>query len=95
MEGCDTATVTFYSTSKTPALWGSDRIEHSAWRIAKRRVNGKLVNGEQSLSQRMIGLPFTVYHTLCALRLALCVKGAFQSRGLWVWILYYPLRAGY
>jgi hypothetical protein len=42
-----------------------------------------LVNGEQSRSQRIIGLPFTVYLTLCALRLALCVKGAAQSRFFW------------
>jgi hypothetical protein len=39
-----------------------------------------MVNGEQSRSQRLIGLPFTVYFTLCALRLALCVTGAAQSR---------------
>ena len=39
-----------------------------------------LVNGEQSRSQRIIGLSFTVYVTLCALRLALCIKGAVQSR---------------
>ncbi|MGD8435762.1 MAG: hypothetical protein PVI73_16705, partial [Syntrophobacterales bacterium] len=43
-----------------------DRIEHSAWRIAKKRVNG-----EQSQGQGMIGLPFTVYCLPDALRSAL------------------------
>jgi len=38
-----------------------------------------MVNGEQSRSQRMINLPFTVYLTLCALRLALCVKGQSKA----------------
>ena len=39
-----------------------------------------MVNGEQSRSQRKIGLPFTVHCSPHALRLALCVVGAAQSR---------------
>ena len=43
-----------------------------------------MVNGEQSRSQRLIGLPFTVYFTLCALRLALCAlrHGGSPKSGL-------------
>jgi hypothetical protein len=35
----------------------------------------EMVNSAQPLSQRIICLPFTVYWTLGALRLALCVRG--------------------
>jgi hypothetical protein len=45
-----------------------------------------MVNGEQLRSQRMIGLPFTVYQTLCAMRLALCFMGLAQGWVLWTWI---------
>jgi hypothetical protein len=38
-----------------------DRREHSAWRIAKKKSKGEMVNGEQQQSQRIVGLPFTVY----------------------------------
>jgi len=38
-----------------------------------------MVNGEQSRSQRMIGLPFTVYCLPHALRSALCVKGQAKA----------------
>jgi hypothetical protein len=43
-----------------------------------------MVNGEQSRSQSMIGLPFTVYCSPDALRLALCV----MSLVLWIRILF-------
>ena len=38
-----------------------------------------MVNGEQSLSRRMIGLPFTVYYLPHALRLALCLRGQLKA----------------
>ena len=49
-----------------------------------------MVNDEELGSQRIIGFPCTVYLTLCALRLALCV----MSRVLWVRILSFPIKKG-
>jgi hypothetical protein len=47
---------------ENPVLEGrSDRLEHSAWRIAKKRVNG-----EHERSQSIIGLLFTSCYALCA-----------------------------
>jgi hypothetical protein len=51
-----------------------------------------MVNGEQSRSQGIIGLSFTVYVTLCALRLALCIKGEVQSRVLWAGFFAHELK---
>jgi hypothetical protein len=54
---------------------------------SEKKKEREMVNGEQSRSQRMIGLPFTVYFLLHALRSALSVKGAAQSRVFWARIL--------
>jgi hypothetical protein len=51
-----------------------------------------MVNSSEASALSVYRSPFTVYLTLCALHLALCVKGAVQSRVLWVRILYLKLR---
>jgi hypothetical protein len=45
----------------------------------EKKSERQMVIGEQSQSQHMIGLPSTVYLTLCTLRFALCVTGAVQT----------------
>jgi hypothetical protein len=63
---------------------------------SEKMIKRLTVSGEQYRIQRTIGSQFAaiVYRTLCALRLALCLMGATQSRTLWAKILYLNFAVG-